>query len=196
MRRKILYCILGFVGVFAIGFSWLFFRILWTASFDSSDKADAIVILGAAEYAGKPSPVFRARLDHAYELYRKKLAPIVITTGGKFPGEIFSEGEVGKKYLISKGIPEANIISEEFSLTTKQNIMRVSDIAKEKKIKRIILVSDPFHMYRSALLSRDAELAPLLSPTRTSPISKNFKLELEFLFRETILSAAHILFDV
>lgn len=177
-------------------FGWLFFRIITTGHLDQSDHADAIVILGAAEYDGKPSPVFRARLDHAKELYEKGIAPLIVTTGGTYPGEKKSEGEVGKKYLEEKGVPALNIIAETESLTTKQNLMRVKDLAREKNIQRIVLVSDPFHMYRATILAEDLGFTPLSSPTRTSPISQNTWLQLTYVGREAILILAHVLFGI
>lgn len=174
----------------------LFYKIYSTSRVDGVEKADAIVVLGAAEYAGKPSPVFQARLDHAYELFQKSFAPLIITTGGTHPGEDFSEGEVGKKYLTKKGVPENKIIAETSSLTTKQNIMRATEILKDKKLEKIILVSDPFHMYRCVLITTDVGISAVPSPTLSSPISKNSWLELEYMGREVMLSLLHILFDV
>ncbi len=159
-------------------------------------KADAVAVLGAAEYDGKPSPVLQARLDHAYDLYKKGMAPVIITTGGIHPGEKVSEGDAGKTYLIKKGVPKNSIISEGDSLTTKQNIARIEDIARAQEFKTIILVSDPFHMYRASIVAHDRGLTTLSSPTRTSPISRNFWLEIKYVLRETGLAIAHMLFDV
>jgi len=194
--RKLLKILVLLFAITLGVFGWLFFRIISTGQLDQSNHADAIVVLGAAEYAGKPSPVFQARLDHAKELYEKGVAPLVITTGGTYPGEKKSEGEVGRNYLQENGIPPSNIIAETESLTTKQNLMRVKDLTKEKNIQRIMIVSDPFHMYRAALIAKDLDLTPLTSPTRTSPISKNIWLELWYIGREAILILAHALFDI
>lgn len=194
--RKLLKIFILLLAITLGVFGWLFFQIITTGQSDQTDHADAIVVLGAAEYAGKPSPVFQARLDHAKELYEKGVAPFIITTGGTYPGEKKSEGEVGKKYLEEKGIPVSSIVAETESLTTKQNLMRVKDLAKERNIQRVILVSDPFHMYRATIMAEDLDLTPLSSPTRTSPISQNIWLQLLYIGREAILILAHVLFDV
>lgn len=180
--------VLVVLGIFLLTFGWLFFRIYQTSKLDFAVKADAIAVLGAAEYAGKPSPVFQARLDHAADLYKKDLAPFLITTGGTHPGEKFSEGEVGKMYLVKKGVPAEKIISDEESLTTRENIERIAEIAREKNFQKIIFVSDPFHMYRALLLAKNFGIEALPSPTRTSPISKNRWLEIKYMLRETALT--------
>lgn len=174
---------------------WIFFNIVLTGAEDSAQKADAIAVLGAAQYAGKPSPVLEARLNHAYELYKQNLASLIITTGGVYPGENFSEGEVGKKYLELKGVPKEKIIAEAQSLTTRQNLTRVKEIADEKALNKIIFVSDPFHMYRIKQIAEDLELTPFLSPTRESPIAKNKRIEFQYILREMFLVAADTFFD-
>lgn len=186
--KKIFIAALTIFGIFLLTFGLLFFRIYQTSKLDLAAKADAIAVLGAAQYAGKPSPVFQARLDHAAELYERDRAPFIITTGGTHPGEKFSEGEVGKMYLIKKSVPAEKIISDEESLTTRENIERIAEIAREKNFQKIILVSDPFHMYRALTLAEDFEIEALPSPTRTSPISENRWLEIRYMLRETLLT--------
>lgn len=186
--KKVFIAALTIFGIFLLTFGWLFFRIYQTSKLDLAVKANAIAVLGAAEYAGKPSPVFQARLDHAAELYKEDLAPFIITTGGTHPGEKFSEGEVGKMYLIKKGVPADKIMSDEESLTTRENIERIVEISREKKLKKIILVSDPFHMYRALTLAENFGIEALPSPTRTSPISENKWLEIRYMLRETVLT--------
>jgi len=186
--KKLLIAVLAAFGIFLLISSWLFFRIHQTSKLDLAAKSDAIAVLGAAEYAGKPSPVFQARLDHAAELYKQGLAPFLITTGGTHPGEKFSEGAVGKMYLVKKGIPTEKIIVDEESLTTRENIERIAEISREKNFQKIIIVSDPFHMYRSLLLAEKSNIEALPSPTRKSPISENRWLEIRYMLRETVLS--------
>lgn len=195
MKKLFRLLLIIFITFFIVSAA-LFSQIIYFSKQDFASQADAIVVLGAAQYAGKPSPVLKARLDHAYDLFQQKLAPIVITTGGTHPGEKFSEGEVGKKYLENRGIAAEKILAETESLTTKQNLSRVYDIAKTKNLKIIIAVSDPFHMYRATLIAKKLGLTTLSSPTKTSPISDNVFLELQFMLREMGLVVAHILFDV
>lgn len=176
------------IGLVLISAGFLFFKIIATSQLDETGKSDAIVVLGAAEYAGKPSPVFEARLNHALELFNKDLAPLIITTGGTYPNEKFSEGEVGKKYLENKNIPAEKIIAETQSLTTQENLAGVAKIAAEKNIKKIILVSDPFHMYRAKKIAERMGFTVFVSSTRKSPISKNKWLELRYMGRELLLT--------
>lgn len=195
MKKTLITFLIAAFIIFFTFFAWLFVQIEFTASLDLATNADAIVVLGAASYAGNPSPVFKARLEHAAELFQKKLAPIIITTGGIYAGEAISEGATGKKFLEEIGIPADQILAEENSETTKQNLTRIAEIAKERNLSKIILVSDPFHMYRAVRIAEDLGLSAFPSPTRKSPISKNFWLELWYVGRELILSFMHIIFD-
>ena len=121
-------------------------RQMWT---DEVRPADAIVVLGAAEYAGRPSPVFRARLDHALNLYHHGIAPLVITTGGQGDDPRFSEGGVGRKYLMEHGVPDEAIIAETQSDNTDESTERVATIMQKNGMKSCVLVSDGYHLYRA-----------------------------------------------
>jgi len=139
-------------------------RILAAASEAPARKADVIAIFGAAEYAGRPSPVYRARLDHGYELFRQGMAPMVITTGGAAQDPDFSEGGVGKDYLLRRGVPELALISETQGSDTAQSAARVANIMRVNGMHSCIAVSDAYHVFRiRALLEHEgvqAELAP------------------------------------
>ena len=115
---------------------------------DESQKADAIVVFGAAEYAGHPSPVYRARLDHAYTLFREGMAPLIITTGGGAQDPRFTEGGVGRDYLIAHGVPDRNIIAETQSNDTSESAVRVGNIFRANGIHTCLAVSDGYHMFR------------------------------------------------
>lgn len=115
---------------------------------NEAQPADAIVVFGAAEYAGRPSPVYRARLDHAYDLFQRGLAPIVITTGGAGKDPHFSEGGVGREYLISRGIPEPRLIAETQGGDTEHSAGRVAVIMKANGMRSCLAVSDGYHMFR------------------------------------------------
>ena len=162
---------------------------------DDARSVDAIVVLGAAQYSGSPSPVLRARLDHAADLYRKNLAPWIITTGGSRPGDITTEAAASKKYLIALGVPTDVILVDESSLTTKQNLSRVAELLSAKNLASILIVSDPFHMYRAGTLAHDLGIEAYGSPTQTSPIAKNSWLELKYMLREMVPSSLNLLFD-
>lgn len=123
-------------------------RIVLQSHRDEARAADVIVVFGAAEYAGRPSPIFRARLDHAYELFEKKLAPIVIVTGGAGGDPHFTEGGVGRDYLISRGIPERRLIAETQGDNTSQSAERVGVIMHTNGWNSCIAVSDGYHLFR------------------------------------------------
>jgi uncharacterized SAM-binding protein YcdF (DUF218 family) len=135
--------------------------------------ADAIVVLGAAQYGGRPSPVLRARLDHALALWRRGVAPVVIVTGGTGVGDTTSEAMVGWRYLRQRGVPGSALLLEANGLTTSQSLHAVATIADGLPGRTVVVVSDPFHMLRLSILARRLGLRPLVSPTRTSPISSS-----------------------
>ena len=115
---------------------------------DEARPAEAIVVFGAAEYAGRPSPVFKARLDHAFDLYQRGIAPVVITTGGFGPDPTFSEGGVGRDYLSRRGIPDASLIAETQSADTAESAERVTAILRANNWRTVVAVSDAYHLFR------------------------------------------------
>jgi|ERR1700722_17962247 len=129
-----------------------------------TQKADVIAIFGAAEYAGHPSPVYRARLDHGFELFQRGMAPVVITTGGSAQDPDFSEGGVGKDYLLHRGIPEQAVIAETQGSDTAKSASRVANIMRANGMHSCIAVSDVYHVFRiRALLEHEGmqvEVAP------------------------------------
>jgi len=143
---------------------WVYVQIEHYAYEDQAAPADVICVFGAAEYAGRPSPVLRARLDHALALYEHGIAPIVITTGGSAPGDAFSEGQVGATYLEANGVPEKAIIAETQSRDTEEQALRVVAIARTNGFQRIVIVSDPAHLFRIREICAHDGLAVLTSP--------------------------------
>ena len=145
----------------ALGALALFFGITGTgiaraASETPAKKADVIVIFGAAEYAGHPSPVYKARLDHGYELFEQGMAPVVITTGGAAQDPDFSEGGVGRDYLLRRGVPEQDLIAETQGSDTAQSAARVANIMRTNSMRTCIAVSDALHVFRiRALLEHE-----------------------------------------
>ena len=165
-----------------LGALWLFFgitgmRIARAAAEAPRKKADAIVIFGAAEYAGHPSPVYRARLDHGYELFQQGMAPVVITTGGSAQDPDFSEGGVGRDYLLRRGVPEQALIAETQGSDTAQSAARVANIMRANGMHSCIAVSDAYHVFRiRALLEHEGvqvELAPR-PESRPHPLWERF----------------------
>lgn len=138
----------------------VYFRIVRQSEKDESRSADAIVVFGAAEYVGRPSPVFKARLDHAADLFRKGLAPVVITTGGAGADPKFNEGAVGREYLKSLGIPDDHLIAETQSTDTAESARRVSTIMHANHMNTCLAVSDDYHIFRiKQMLARESVTA-------------------------------------
>jgi uncharacterized SAM-binding protein YcdF (DUF218 family) len=154
------------------------------ASQDQAAPADAIGVFGAAEYDGRPSPVFRARLDHALELYHRGIAPLIITLGGE-GGDEFSEGSVGRVYLMSKGVPEQNIIAETQSRNTEESARRIAVIARANGLRRLVIVSDGTHLFRIHAICAADGLDVLTSP-RPRPAVEDKSLEDERLVHEIL----------
>jgi uncharacterized SAM-binding protein YcdF (DUF218 family) len=126
--------------------------------------ADALIVFGAAEYDGRPSPVFRARLDHAYDLFRTGLAPVVITTGGYASDPNFSEGGVGHDYLMRRGVPESALIAETQASDTAESAERVAVIMRVNHMKSSIAVSDAYHVFRIRKLLEHQGVQVFLAP--------------------------------
>jgi uncharacterized SAM-binding protein YcdF (DUF218 family) len=123
-------------------------RIAGQSAIDEARPADVILVLGAAEYRGRPSPVLRARLDHALELYNRKLAPLILTTGGAGGEKLFTEGAVGRSYLTSRGVPSEAIIVENEGESTVQSTAMAAEIMRRMGLHSVIVVSDGYHIYR------------------------------------------------
>jgi uncharacterized SAM-binding protein YcdF (DUF218 family) len=162
--RPIILGVLALAGALVLFLGVTGSRIVAAAGESPAGKANAIVIFGAAQYAGHPSPVYKARLDHGYELFEQGLAPIVITTGGAGQDPDFSEGGVGRDYLLRRGVPEKALIAETQGSDTAQSAIRVGNILRVNGMRRCIAVSDAYHVFRiRALLEREGiqvEVAP------------------------------------
>lgn len=137
---------------------------------DETQPADAIVILGAAEYRGKPSPVLRARLDHGLELYRRNIAPLILTTGGAGGDPVFTEGEVGREYLVRRGVPSEAISVEAAGGTTVQSLKAAAEILRRMGLKSCVVVSDGYHIYRAKRIL-EAEGFRVYGSPRPAPLS-------------------------
>lgn len=148
----------------AFGWSrWVYLQIEKYGSQDTAAPADAIAVFGAAEYDGKPSPVYRARLDHALALYRRGIAPLIITLGGP-GGDRYTEGAVGREYLMGMGVPEGDLIAETESRTTDESARRIAVIARANGLRRLVIVSDAAHLFRIHSICAADGLSVLTSP--------------------------------
>ena len=161
-RRGWLLRILGLVlAALAVFLTLTAVRIVHEGSLQELHPADAIVVFGAAEYSGHPSPVLRARLDHAFDLFEKKIAPVVITTGGAASDPSFSEGGVGRDYLQHRGIPERNLIAETQGSDTAQSAVRVAVIMRANGLHSCVAVSDAYHVFRIKRLLEHEGIGPV-----------------------------------
>ena len=153
---------------------------------DTARPASAIVVLGAAQYMGRPSPVLRARLDHAIELWRRGLAPRIIFTGGSGDRDTTSEAAVAQRYATEHGVPARAILIENAGRTTSESLRGVAELMEAEPTREVILVSDPFHMLRLSIIARGLGLTPYTSPTHTSPISQNKREAFRYTLGESV----------
>ena len=148
-------------------------QVWWVGKSDQARAVDAIVVLGVAQYDGRPSPQLQARLDHALALWQEGLSPLVITTGGNQPGDRFTEAETSANYLI-KGLgidyQAVEILQENSGSTTRESLIGVRDIMQSRGLHSVLIVTDPYHSLRSRLIAQDLGLVAYVSPTRTSPL--------------------------
>ncbi|WP_433598976.1 YdcF family protein [Nocardia sp. CA-135953] len=161
------------------------FRVWQVARIDDYTKADAIVVLGAAQYSGTPSTVFEARLDQAYKLFKAGVAPRVITVGGKQEGDLYTEAASGKNYLEDRGIPSDRILAVETGSDTLRSIEAVATAMSAREMSSAVLVSDPWHSLRTRTMARDAGLEAWTAPTRTGPAVYTRESQAHGIARET-----------
>src|SRR5947209_6847395 len=172
LRRKVVAA--GTLMV-ALTFGWaaVVVAVALAGAHDEARSAEAIAVLGAAQYNGRPSPVFRARLDHAAALYQRGLAPVVLVTGGVGSGDTVSESEVGRRYLVKAGLPENAVVALPAGASTFASLTGVARWFAGRDNRKVLLVSDGFHMLRLQILARRLGLVPFTSPAPNSPIRSN-----------------------
>ena len=169
--RRVLLAV-GVLTVAAIVYVGVSYLQVWsTGRTDQARPVDAIVVMGAAQYDGRPSPQQAARLDHAVELWNDGLAPIVVVTGGNQPGDRFTEAEASAAYLIERGVPEGAIVQEGEGHSSWESLENAAPLLESLGAERILLVSDPFHSLRIRLIAEELGFDAYTSPTTTSPVS-------------------------
>jgi uncharacterized SAM-binding protein YcdF (DUF218 family) len=185
---RLLFVLFGLwvVGLAAIG--------VWSRR-NAAGHADAIIVLGAAQYGGRPSPVLRSRLDHALTLWKDRRAPRIVLTGGRRTGDLISEAAAGRRYLMRRGVSASAILLEPDGRTSLASMRAAAALLNKSRGRgskpRVLLVSDPFHMLRLSVLARLHGLTPMSSPTRTSPISGK-RAVLEYMVRESLAIPADV----
>ena len=163
------------------------------AARDNARRADAIVVLGAAQYDGRPSPVLKSRIDHALKLFNRRLAPRLIVTGGTGKGDTTSEAAVARNYALRRGVPDSAILLESSGRTTEESIRAVAAILEQRDLNSAVLVSDPAHMFRLWALAHRFGVTPYTSPT-TSP-ALNRRARFRYMFQESLKAPAALFLE-
>lgn len=164
--RLAVWVVLAMVGYYAINLTQLHL----VGAGDQAREVDAIIVMGAAQYDGRPSPQLQARLDHVVELWDRGLAPIVVVTGGNQPGDRFTEAEASADYLVDRGVDERAILREDEGRSSWESLETVASMLDRIGAQRVLLVSDPYHSLRIRLIAQELGLTAYVSPTRTSPV--------------------------
>ncbi|MCS7256764.1 MAG: YdcF family protein [Thermomicrobium sp.] len=192
--RMVAFGVLG-LGVLATGTTLFVLALAINAQARNDERApaDAIVVLGAAQYNGRPTRAFRARLDHAATLYRQGYASTIVLVGGTAAPDDLSEAEVGARYLQQLGIPPDALIVVPEGRNTWRSLQAAADDLRARGVRRLLLVSDGFHLFRSKLMARDLGFDALGSPAPNSPIRPGSSLERWYIAREVFATLAYLL---
>jgi uncharacterized SAM-binding protein YcdF (DUF218 family) len=161
------------------------FRVWWVARQDDHRVSDTIVVLGAAQFDGRPSSVFTARLVHARDLYRADVAPRIITVGGNRAGDRFTEASAGKRWLSEHGVPASKIIAVSSGTDTLTSVKAVSGEMRRHRWSTAVVVTDPWHSLRTRAMARDAGIDAVTSPTRQGPAVRTRETQVRYIFRES-----------
>ena len=179
-KKWLLVGIAGVVGLCVLYYAVTLLQVVRAGRQHDPDPAEAIVVLGAAQYDGRPSPQLAARLDHALELYDEGVAPVVMVTGGNQPGDRFTEAEASANYLEDRGVPESAIMREDAGHTTYESLDAAAEQLLDAGLDQVVVVTDPYHSLRSRLIADEVGLHAALSPTPTSVVTgwSSFRREL------------------
>jgi uncharacterized SAM-binding protein YcdF (DUF218 family) len=188
-RRRVPIALRVLLGLLLAVIAYYGFNVIQVFATGRSDQArpvDAIVVLGAAQYDGRPSPQLAARLDHVVTVYGDGVAPLVVVTGGKQPGDRFTEAEASRDYLVDHGVPADAILLETEGHSTYESMEGVADLLAARGLRRVLVVTDPFHSLRSRMIAEDVGLQAYVSPTPTSVVRGGQEV------RRTLLEAAGV----
>lgn len=168
--RKLVWFAPALIAVAFLGYLFaIAYQIYVQSSLDESRPADVIIIMGAAEYRGKPSPILRARIDHALDLYRRKLSPRILTTGGAGGDPVYTEGEVARNYLVRQGVPSESILVESEGESTMHSTAIAAEMMRRMNLKSCIVVSDGYHIFRVKKMLEFRGLDVYGSPRPSAP---------------------------
>lgn len=169
MKRSVWNAAVAAVSLAVLTTAWIATRIERQANRDEAQPADVILVLGAAEYRGRPSPVLKARLDHALDLYRRRIAPRIMTTGGAGGDPVFTEGGVGRDYLTQQGVPPEDIVVEREGGSTVASTALAGEIMRRMGLRSAVVVSDGYHIYRVKKMLERRGLRAYGSPRPEQP---------------------------
>lgn len=185
--KRTLLVLAALLGIGVLYYAISLYQVWSAGHHDQARKVDAIVVMGAAQYDGRPSPLLQARLDHAILLYEADYAPVIVVTGGKQSGDRFTEASASKKYLRQHGVPTSAILSESKGHSTWESLRGVSELMKQRtKSPTVLIVTDPFHCLRSRLVADHFGLRAYVSATETSPWGSGTQ------FRKSLKEAAGV----
>lgn len=185
VRRFLRRLVVGVVLVGALVVGGTGFRVWQIGRVDDRTPADVVVVLGAAQYGGTPSKVLEARLTKAKRLYDERVAPIILTTGGRLPGDAYTEAAAGKSWLTEHGVPAAAVIGVGEGNDTLGSLRAAADRARQEGWRTAVIVSDPWHSLRARTMGEDAGLEAWTSPTHSGPIVQTRQTQLRYIFYET-----------
>lgn len=180
-RSRVVRVVAIMAVVVSVVYLFNLYQVRSTGRSDQSRPVDAIVVMGAAQYDGRPSPQLAARLDHVVDLWKSGITKVVVVTGGKQPGDRFTEAEASARYLRDRGVPADAILQETAGRTSYRSLEAAAALLAARSLTTVLLVSDPFHSLRIRMIAEELGLRAYVSPTRTSPVrgANEFRRELE-----------------
>lgn len=185
VRRILRRTLIGVVLVAALLVGGTGFRVWQLGRVDDRSAADAVVVLGAAQYNGKPSPILEARLKHAKTLYEQGVAGYIVTAGGRRGADRYSEADAGYRWLVAQGVPGEKVIAVGEGSDTLGSMAAVASTVKGRGWSSVVLVSDPWHSLRARTMAHDVGLNAWTSPTHSGPIVQTRQRQFRYILRET-----------
>jgi vancomycin permeability regulator SanA len=185
VRRFLRRLVLGVLLVGALVVGGTSFRVWQVARVDDRESADVVLVLGAAQYAGKPSKILEARLRHAKNLYDQGVAPYIVTTGGNQPGDTYTEASAGTRWLTENGVPEDRVVGIGEGNDTLGSLRAAAERIRERGWRSVVIVSDPWHSLRARTMASDVGLDAWTSPTHSGPIVQTRQTQIRYIFYET-----------
>jgi uncharacterized SAM-binding protein YcdF (DUF218 family) len=185
LRRWTLRAVLGLIVVAVVVVGGTAVRIWQFGRVDDRGHADVILVLGAAQYNGAPSSVLANRLDQALSLYHEGVAGQIVTVGGRQPADRYTEAQASEKYLINRGVPEADLTEVNSGNDTLTSLRAAETVLRQRGWRTAVLVSDPWHMFRAKRMALDSGIQAWTSPTHSGPAVQTRTVELEYIVRET-----------